>query len=449
MSGRLNKNIGFSLIVFAFFFIFEPNYSLLDVLPDFIGHVIICFAIINMADINPHISDAFKGFRLAAIVNALKIVAIFALKNYFADGEQTFGTLIFAFVFAVADIVILLPAFKNLFSGLLSLGMSHDGQAIYFTRREGGKNATEKIYSLTVSFLVIKNIIGVIPEFSSLIEDKTYEFAGLLRTFSVIIVLPMSIVWLVRICAYFHSVKKDTQFIESISAAFIEKVETIPQFYTFRVVNVGLSGLIFAIALSFDAYIDRVNLLPDFLFYAVVFLTAIFLSKHTSKWYLASISSLLGIFASVFSHTYSVRFFELHTVEAIRRDAEAYAMHNVMLVRYALESVTMALTVACVILIIRDVYRAHSGIDVAIGRDLAAMKSSFTLCAASVAVFGALSALGNFYYVWAMPFYSKGWFYQYSNIISTAINLLFVFVAYVAISSLKSTIRLNYKKYLE
>lgn len=77
MYGKMRKNIGFSLIPFAFLFLFEPHYALIDLLPDFIGYFIICLAIINLADINLRIREAFWGFRKAIAISICKYVALY------------------------------------------------------------------------------------------------------------------------------------------------------------------------------------------------------------------------------------------------------------------------------------------------------------------------------------------------------------------------------------
>ena len=51
MNGRLIRNIGFTLLPFAFLFLFEPGISIKDPIPDCIGYVIFCLAIRNLADI--------------------------------------------------------------------------------------------------------------------------------------------------------------------------------------------------------------------------------------------------------------------------------------------------------------------------------------------------------------------------------------------------------------
>ena len=89
MNGKLKKNIGFSLMPLAFLFLFEPRYTLVDPLPDFIGYILLCAAIINLADINPRVYEAFLGFRKAILVSMLKYVALYMLYSFVYESANT------------------------------------------------------------------------------------------------------------------------------------------------------------------------------------------------------------------------------------------------------------------------------------------------------------------------------------------------------------------------
>ena len=132
MNLKLKKNIGLSLIPFAFLFLFEPNYTLIDPLPDFIGYIILIAALTNLSDVNYHIHDARGGFKKGIAISIFRFLSIYVLKNIFATDEQSIGILLFSFVLSFFELVVIIPAYKNLFDGLLSLGMMHDGTFVYY-----------------------------------------------------------------------------------------------------------------------------------------------------------------------------------------------------------------------------------------------------------------------------------------------------------------------------
>ena len=170
LSGKLNRNIGFSLLPFSFIFLFEPGLTILDPLPDCIGYIIICFAIRNLADINHKIDEAFIGFRKGVLISILRFVAIYLLDSYFIESELSVGLLLFVFAFSFFELIVLIPAYRCFFEGLLSLGILYDGSAVYLKKlrkikrldsegneytdiHESKRNITERAYFFTAFFL--------------------------------------------------------------------------------------------------------------------------------------------------------------------------------------------------------------------------------------------------------------------------------------------------------
>ena len=55
------KRISFTAIAVSFVFLFNPNISIIDFLPDFIGYIILTVALINLADLNDTFWEAQKS----------------------------------------------------------------------------------------------------------------------------------------------------------------------------------------------------------------------------------------------------------------------------------------------------------------------------------------------------------------------------------------------------
>ena len=70
------KYISFGLICVAFIFLCNPNIAVIDLLPDFIGYIILSFALVNLADINETVSEALKGFRRMIFIDAGKMLSL-------------------------------------------------------------------------------------------------------------------------------------------------------------------------------------------------------------------------------------------------------------------------------------------------------------------------------------------------------------------------------------
>lgn len=441
MYGKLQKNIGFSLIIFAFFFLFDPSYALIDPLPDFIGYAILCLALINLADINDRISDAFKGFRKAAVLNLFRFVSLFVTNNLFGESENTVGQLIFVFVFAFFEMFVAIPAYKSLFEGLLSLATFHNGEAVYKKRRENGRNRTEKLYTLTSTFIVVKNTVCALPEFTSLQTNSSYEFVHLLRLFAIVAVLPLSVVWLICIVRYFVSVRKDTGFVESLSQKYIEKADANPEFFLSRVVCTGFYAILVSCVLTFDIYSENVNYLPDLFFFGVLILAVIFLKKYSAKWVPITVVSTLGCVASVFLYMVESAFFERHFISAIKRDLEAYEHYYFMLLLYVLQAVVLCAVIVLLALFIKEVVKKHESATVSDVK----LPTPFKIRWFTFLGLGFVSVLSDVWHIFALPYFRRGWIYEYSGIIASAFSMAFIFSAIALITYSVGEVKRFYK----
>ena len=436
MYGKLKKNIGFSLIIFAFFFLFEPSYALIDPLPDFIGYAILCIALINLVDINDRINDAFRGFRKVMVLSLLRLVSFFVTNKVFAESENTVGQLIFVFVFAFFEMFVAIPAYKSLFEGLLSLATFLDGDAVFKKRSENGKNRTEKLYFLTYVFIVVKNTVCALPEFTSLQTNSSYEFVHILRLFAIILVLPLSVVWLVNTVSYFVSVKKDAKFIESLSKKYTEKAEGAPGFYISRVLCTGLYGILISCILSFDIYSENVNYLPDLFFFAALILAVIFLKKSSAKWVTITIICVFGCALSVFLYIVESAFFERHFISAIIRDLEAYEHYYFMLSLYVFQALILLAAIILLTLFLKDTVSKHFD---------SRLPMAFTARLFTFMGLGMFSIAADVWHIFALPYFSRGWIYEYSGILASAFSIGFIVSAITLITYSVGEVKRFYK----
>ena len=438
MYGRLNRKIGFSLIVFAFFFLFEPSYGLIDPLPDIIGYVILSIALVNLADINDKIMTALKGFFKCIFISAIKISSCIVIDKFLLPEEQPMATLIVTFLIAFFEIIILVPSYKALFEGLLALGIFHNGEEVYKKRRENGRNRTEKVYSLTLAFVVIKTLVCALPDFSTLQNNSAYEFIIITRILAIIFVTPIAIAWLVAIVSYFIRIKKDTSFIDSLTNKYLEQKENCPEIYIFRPVSVALTIAVVGLVLTFDIYSGDINYLPDLFFFAFVILAAIILHNDTRQWKSIVTLSVIGALLSIFLFVLEQEFFTRHFIGAIKRDIEAYNHYYLMLGIYFLQAI---LTVATIILLSRLfslVLHKHKGKREGTSVSLEIRQLLFVCL-------GILSNAATVFHIIALPYFKNGWLYEYSGIISSVISIGFIASAWTLVEYIRSEIKTSYK----
>lgn len=479
MNLKMKKHLGFALLPFAFLFLFEPNLALNDYLPDFIGYIMLCIALVNLSDVNHRIADAVSGFKRGILISALRYVAIYMLQNVFgidqlySDNETSVGTLLFAFVFAILELIILLPAYKNLFEGLLSLGMMHDGSYVYQKRihkrivtdpksgkkimyvREGRRNVSERLHSFTIAFLIIRCAAYVLPEFTSLTDNSSYEFIVHLRWFSFVIALPVCIAWLVSMLVYFINVRKDKPFIASLSKFYISEISQRPNVITVRALSSGLCVIIAAFVFSIDFYTDHVNIIPNALFYLLMAIGAVMLMKHSKKWIPILALSSIGAVISTYTRSISKALYSdpEFTPVAVKVDLEAYMSFYKVVSFNILDVILTFITVIFAVLLAWDIYKKHSDLALSLEngekREVREHRSSFSKWAVATMLAATASSAANIYYMFVQPFENVGeWYFYYSPIIAIVISVAFAIVAVYFTVFMINSVKFRYSREL-
>lgn len=449
MYGRMRKNMGFSLIIFAFFFLFEPSYALVDPLPDLIGYSILCFALINLADINDRISYAFRAFRRGIFLSIVKTVALILLDKVFVDDEQTVGLLLFVFVFALFELLIIIPGYKALFDGLQNLGIFEGGEAVYQKKHEKGRNSSEKMYILTLVFLIVKNLFCLIPELTTLKSDTSYEFINIVRILFILITLPLSLMWLINIVRYFVKVRRDTPFVKALEEKYISLSQASPDFFVVRVLRVGLASFLVSFILTLNLYSEGVNLLPNAFAYSALLATAIFMRRFSKKWRYVAVTSVIGAICSTGLLYVEKYFYEMYYIGAVNRNIEAYNHYYLMLSLYILQSIIFVVVLIFSLMFLYDIFIQHfnrgaSEHDEYKKEDKRKFSIKLYVCLSM----GILYALSSVFHIFSLPRSNWSWIYRYSGVISTAITILFIASATVLISHLQEKNNKIYKSTL-
>ena len=86
--------------IVAAIFLFNPILSTLDILPDFIGYLLLLKAFHNMSYIDDKAQDVCKGMKIMSIITVIKFFAFFLV-----PALDTTMYLVFSFVFAILEII--------------------------------------------------------------------------------------------------------------------------------------------------------------------------------------------------------------------------------------------------------------------------------------------------------------------------------------------------------
>ena len=296
--------MGLSYIAFGFIFFFLPNLSIIDILPDFIGCLLISKGLYKLSDLTPGLMDAKKAFTKVLYLSLVKFALMFSVP-YFANSRGGGGyVLIFTFSFAVLDMIFTLPAFKALLNGFLYLGDRTNASVLFENHSE--------FSTLTTIFLIVRAVFALIPdlsyvsnpEYSNVVSNEKHfyvsDYKTLLTGINLIFTTIIGIVWLVYAFKYFNGIKKDKALIGFLEEKYKNEILSKTGLFIYRDIKKALMFLSIGAVFMLDLNIDLVNVIPDFLGALFILYSALVLKKYlSSKAYL--ISSTIFLIASLLS----------------------------------------------------------------------------------------------------------------------------------------------------
>ena len=286
------KNIvPWMLIAVGFAFIFNPNVTVFDVLPDFIGYILICIALTKISMLNDTFADAKKLFEKMILLDAGKYLAIFWIFGMEAGATKASSYLLWSFVFAVLEIIFLVPSYLKLFKGISDLGDIYESDYIHASKNGSGKSYTEKIKNFTIFFIIFKAVMTVLPELTDLGNTSNtntwlgdeyiniYRYIGIIRALCYLPIIVVGIVWIVRIMTYFSRLSKDEKLTKSLCETFSERVLPKRGLFAMRYVKIASWLMIAASVVSLDVMFEEVNILPDALTVIFIIPALIYFAK--------------------------------------------------------------------------------------------------------------------------------------------------------------------------
>lgn len=368
---KVKKYMGLAPIALAFVFLFNPNINLIDVLPDFVGYAILLACLSRLSDINEDIEQARIKFLRALIVDVVKFFSVFFVFGTSQTDEQNTMLLLLAFSFAVVECIVVIPAYVNLFKGFITLGYKFENNSVLKMKNQyKRKNITEKTLASTVGFVILKAAAYTLPEFSVLSShtyDESshmvylYDFVGLLRGFSMVVMLVIGPIWLARIIRYFSKVKKDKVFMEALGREYSEKI--LPRESLFVRKTLKLVFFLFGVAavLLIDFRIDYFNLIPDTAA-ALVLIAAAFAAKKRvpsfRKYFIPFvIYAVFSLAAQIIEHG----FFSEYYYSSILKSDEAYSAYKVMIVSSVFDALSFIVAVNAIIAVMAWTIKNHTG----------------------------------------------------------------------------------------
>ena len=446
----------------AFVFLFNPNISVVDVLPDFFGYIILALALLKVSMLCEGLAEARRAFERLILVDGAKILSMVWIFGVNSSNDRTSSLLLWSFVFGVIEMIFVLPAYIKLFDGFSELGNFHENTAIHGSRRRGGASYTDKMKIFSVAFAVLKAAMCVLPELAALGNTSydegsaffnLYRYIGVMRGLCFIPVLVIGGVWLVFVIRYFLRIRADKTFCDSVSAAYSERVMPKRGLFTVRNVRVATWFFVAAMVLTLDIKLEDVNIFPDVLIVALLAISFAFFCKTTrlSKTAPIVMMVIFGI-STVLSAVADKYFHANYTYNAIEKSSVALVTYFVYVGTVALEGILFVCTLAVVFKEIRKVIGEHTGyvlgreIDTEGERERAAevqkeLYKSFTRIV-DVAIVYVLSDVLYSLYGAFYAFMDKN--LGYLSIINIVCGIIFIGMTVKAVDELREAVQTKY-----
>ncbi len=310
------SELGLKYLLWGIIFIMNPNINIIDILPDFIGCLLIMKGLYNVSQIYPHFNDASGYFRNFAIVSVLKTVSFPVL--FIISATEVTWLLLLSFVFGCLEIFYGIMSFSSLFEGLYYSAERGAGVAIF--------DGYDKIRSFTIFFICFKPLASFLPEITSLSSEDygTVTDTGIvsfakfrlpLMIAFFVISLAVGIVWYIFMRKYLKKVLSDDEYTASLCEKYYKFREDSPQLIERRTVLSSVLLFMAAAICSLEIKLDGINYIPHMVgavFFVLAFARVKKIFDKTARagiilsWIYAALASVSWAFSFFFTKKYII-----------------------------------------------------------------------------------------------------------------------------------------------
>lgn len=374
------KELGYSYLIAAFVFLFNPCINVVDILPDFFGYIFLMKGLSKWADLCPNISDAMAGIgrlRWFMLIKMLSMVLVPLVDDTYV--------LIFVFSFGVIELIYALPAASRIFDGLEYFGTRFDSKVIFKgpeklrkqkplkpgqtpkaqkpARRAAG---VKDMRLLTSIFFIVKTAFCIFPELCSLssyeysgvvtggVQINPAHYKGFLIELNLVAGTLIGIIWLINIVSYINRISKDTAFLTRVLSDYNIEVGQDIGLAIRRRLRTCITLIIIGIAFLPNMWLDGVRFIPTFAS-AIFIVASMIMLRRISNVSKAAIvmPSLFGVISAA-SYALSLYFGAFFRIGDVYRDFETYDLFNATRILAILE---YALMIAMIFVVCRELKR--------------------------------------------------------------------------------------------
>lgn len=388
MNTHTKPTFRFGMMIAGMIFLCNPNINLLDPLPDFIGYLLLAFSLSDAAEALPHFEEARTGFIKLAWISLSKIPAS-AMMMFVWSSDRSQGSIItvFSLCYAVVTLMYLLPTVSHFFEGIFYMGQRHDCPSALQVPAVFGKISADGFRKLTLGFLILKEVMSTLPEFS-LISVRQYDpdlvFSGsrfiasnyypLFLLIGASIVLICGVIWVSMMAQYLRFLRADGHADALLCGYFADKADYLKRKRRAVRICSALTLLTVAAGFSIDLVFDDLNVLPDVIA-ALLLMLALFLLRTESRRALPA-CVMCGIYGGVNLWAYVLKciFIARFEYRDIALYEEAKQLYDLYTVVSAASFLTFLLALVAVCMALSDLFRCFAPAEEETGKRFAGAK---------------------------------------------------------------------------
>ncbi len=311
------KNMGLGLVAAGMFFLINPLVNIIDIIPDFIGYIMIVCGLDRLADMEDHFASAKKYFLILAVASAVKTGACLLLP--FIDA--TFIILL-SFIFAVGESVCFIPAIASLFGGFHYYGLRLESNACYgiyknITKKDENGNkvkvydkahTSDSILAFSIVAFIFRVLSYFLPQVPAIFANGSTgiinagpqtDWAYFMPHMYILcgaIALAVSLPWAFRFKKYIKGITGDKDLISKWENTYNENIAPDKCHFADKKTMAVWIITVLAALFCFSIYIDYVNWLPCGVA-CIFFAVAALLLRQTSKF--AIPTAIVGFLGAV------------------------------------------------------------------------------------------------------------------------------------------------------
>ncbi|MBQ7835667.1 MAG: hypothetical protein IJ389_00235 [Clostridia bacterium] len=369
-------NMGLPLVALGMFFLVNPVITIIDVIPDFIGYILMVYGLDKLADMEDRFTRAKRSFSLLAIISAVKTAVCLLLPVL--DG--TF-VILFSFVFAVGEAVCFIPGMISLFGGFHYYGMRHESNACYGVYKKRTVSyvkaySSDSVLVFSIIAFAVRSLACFLPQLPIILQarstitiytgarvDWTY-FVPHFYFFASIIALAVGIPWAFRMRKYILGIASDEKLMTTLNSLYDENIAGDESHFaekkTAAVKILTILGAVFC----FSIYIDYVNWLPGGVAGAFFASAAIMMRKHSKAALPTAITGFLTVIPSCAELLNQYLYTQLrYTPESFANGiGQSEKMYIPIIISEILTAVFLIITIWLFAKCLSDMIRSHCAI---------------------------------------------------------------------------------------